>query len=269
MKRLLGFSIILLILPAIVLAQETKPKKIMIFPFKVSEKGAPEALSNDLSAALASQLSKEGDVEVLPGTQFAEVVREKKVDPNRMVRIAGRYDLTAVIWGTLSKLEDGYALEVSLMGSDPRKRPHHFSATGKDMEDLVQRMRDLAVEIGTVALDRPKIGSISIEGNRRVPKDSILNKLRVKQGDAFRKSALSDEIRDLYAMGYFDDVQIRADETARGEVDLHISLKERPSIKEIETIGNKQFTNNQILDELTTKTLTVASASKIRDDIAR
>ncbi len=269
MKRLLGFLTILLILPGLVLAQETKLKKIMIFPFKVSEKGAPEALNNELSAVLASQIAKEGDLEVLPGMQFSELVREKRVDLTRVARIAARYDCMAVIWGTLSKLEEGYALEVSVMGSDPRKKPHHFSATGKDMEDLLQRMKDLAAEIGTVALDRPKIGSIRIEGNRRVPKDSILNKLRIKEGDAFRKSALSDEIRDLYAMGYFDDVQIRAEDTARGEVDLHISLKERPSIKEIETTGNKQFTNNQVLDEITTKQLTVASTGKIRDDIAK
>ncbi len=60
-------------------------------------------------------------------------------------------------------------------------------------------------------------------------------------------------------MGYFDDVQIQAEETPKGEVDLHIVLKERPSIKSIEVEGNKVFNKEEILDQLTTKSLAVTS----------
>ena len=91
----------------------------------------------------------------------------------------------------------------------------------------------------------------------------------MKPGEVFSRTALSDEIRELYNMGYFDDVQIRAEETPTGQVDLHITLKERPSIKSIEIEGNKVFTKDELLDTLTTKSFTVASTAKIRDDIAK
>ena len=80
---------------------------------------------------------------------------------------------------------------------------------------------------------------------------------------------MSDEIRELYGMGYFDDVQMRAEETPKGEVDLLITVKERPSIKEIEIEGNKVFSKDNILDHLTTKSLTVASVDKIHNDITK
>ena len=46
-------------------------------------------------------------------------------------------------------------------------------------------------------------------------KEAILNKLDLKPGSPFRKSAIGDDIREIYGMGYFDDVQIRADNVAR------------------------------------------------------
>jgi outer membrane protein insertion porin family len=69
-------------------------------------------------------------------------------------------------------------------------------------------------------------------------------------------------------MGYFDD-PIRAEDVAQGEVDLHITLKERPSIKTVDIEGNKVFSKDEIVDALTTKSFTVASIEKIRDDIAK
>jgi outer membrane protein insertion porin family len=137
------------------------------------------------------------------------------------------------------------------------------------VEDLVARMKQTAVEIGTATLNRPKIREIKIEGNKRIQKDAILNKLNVKPGSPFRKAAIGDEIREIYGMGYFDDVQIKAEDVAQGEVDLHITLKERPSIKTVEIQGNKVFSKNEIIDALTTKSFSVASVEKIRNDIAK
>jgi outer membrane protein insertion porin family len=155
------------------------------------------------------------------------------------------------------------------MGKDSRQKPRTFSATGKDMEQIISRLEDLSVEIGKTVLNRPVIGSIKIEGNNRIQKEAILNKLAMKQGSPFRRSAIPDEIRDIYSMGYFEDVQIRAEPAEKGQVELHIVLKERPSIKEIQIEGNKIYSTDEILDGLTTKSFSVASLEKIRDDISK
>ncbi|MBI5251674.1 MAG: outer membrane protein assembly factor BamA [Desulfomonile tiedjei] len=128
-------------------------------------------------------------------------------------------------------------------------------------------MKSFAADVGTVVLNRPKVGEIKIEGNKRIQREAILNKIDMKPGKPFRRAALGDEIKELYSMGYFDDVQIQAEETSKGEMDLRIVLKERPSIKTIEVEGNKVFTKDEILDTLTTKSFQVASTEKIREDI--
>ncbi len=267
MKRLLIIVLVGLIAPGFVSAQSLK--KVLLFPFKVSGPGVSEGTGVDLASVLGSELSREGDMEIVSGKPFENVVNERQIDNARVRRLLERAGAQAAIWGTLTKLEEGYSLEAYALQQEGSTKPRFFSITGKDMADLINHVKDLATQMSALAVDRLKVGEIKIEGNKRIGRDAILNKLDVKPGDAFRKSGIGDEIRELYSMGYFDDVQMRAEETPKGEVDLLITVKERPSLKEIEIEGNKVFSRDAILDHLTTKSLTVASVDKIHNDITK
>jgi len=269
MKRLLVTIVTILLIPAVAPAESIEPGKVMIFPLKTVSKDGKVGYSNDPAIVLGSELSREGDLEIISGAPYLSVVKRKKVDPARISRMAQRMNLAAVFWGTLTTLEDGYSIEVAAVGKNPRKKARYFSATGKNMEELLSRVQEMAVQIGRVVFNRPVIGSIKIEGNRRIQRDAILNKMGMKQGTAFQRSAVGDEIRDIYSMGYFDDVKIVAENDREGKVDLRIVLKERPSIKKIELKGNTVFSKDDILDNLTIRSFSVASLEKIRKDIAK
>jgi outer membrane protein insertion porin family len=269
MKKLAGLLIILSIFPSFTSGQDAKSDKVVVFPFRIISSGKPVTLSNELSAVLGAELGREGDIESVAAGPFASVVQETKIDNARISRICDRIGASASVVGNVSKLEDGYSLDLTVIFRDPRKKVRSFSATGKNMEEVVNRLKDLASEVGGVVSNRPKIGAIKIEGNRRIQREAILNRLNLKTGGPFRRSAVSDDIREIYSMGYFDDVQIKADDTDQGQIELKITVKERPSIKNIEIEGNKLFSKDEILDTLTTKSFSVASVSKIRDDISK
>jgi len=267
MKKLLVLLAAVLLIPAISCAQEARMQRVLIFPFKVITPGVADSYSNELAAALGAELAREGDVETISGQPFVSAIQERRIDPARIARLVTRADTQIAIWATVTKLESGYSLELNALQPAKSMRPRLFSADAKDMEELLSRMKAVSADVGTVILNRPKIGEIKIEGNKRIQREAILNKLDMKTGKPFRRSALGDEIRELYSMGYFDDVQIQAEETGKGEMDLRIILKERPSIKSVETEGNKVFNKDEILDTLTTKSFQVASLEKIQEDI--
>ena len=269
MIRILALIVSILCFPALTLAQEAQIRKVMIFPIKVVAKTGADQLNNEMAGVLGAELSREGDIDVISGMPFATAVQEKRVDPQRLVRIAERMGAQAVIWGNATQLDEGVALELSVMPVQAGKRPRLFTANAKDNAELMGRMREISAEIGATVLNRPKVGEIKIDGNKRIQREAILNKLEMKSGAPFRKSAIGDEIREIYSMGYFEDVQIKAQEAADGKMDLYITLKERPSIKNIELDGVKIFSKDEILDALTTKSFSVASVQKIRNDIEK
>ncbi len=262
-------SIVLAICVAVACAADEEPKKLMIFPFKFVSQEGKTSFGNELPVMLGSELTRGGDIEVVSGASFVELVQGRKIDPGRMARMARRMDIFAVLWGALSKLEHGYALEVSVMGRDPKQKPRLFSTTAASMEKLIEDMPNLAAQIGRAVLDRPVIGRIKVEGNRRIQPDAILNKMDLKSGDPFVRSQLAEEIRSIYGLGYFDDVKISAEEADEGRVDIVVELKERPSIKQIQVEGNTVFSKDDILDALTTRSFSVVSLEKIRNDIEK
>ena len=62
----------------------------------------------------------------------------------------------------------------------------------------------------------PLVKDITVDGNRRIQATAILNRVQTKIGDPFAPAALRDDVRSIFGLGFFDDVQIRTEEFAGG-----------------------------------------------------
>jgi outer membrane protein insertion porin family len=97
-----------------------------------------------------------------------------------------------------------------------------------------------------------KITSITSATSARRPSDAMVRaNIRVKVGDPFTASAIDDDVRNLYATGYF--LQVRVFDKREGDgVALLYVLQGLMKITDITFVGNKRFTK----EELTKKTKT-------------
>jgi len=87
-----------------------------------------------------------------------------------------------------------------------------------------------------------RIEAIRVEGNRRVSAGTILNSLKVLEGDRIDLDVESSEIiKNLFALGMFDDVQL-----SRDDGELIVSVVERPAISEFTISGNKAIPKEQL-----------------------
>ena len=132
MRRLAILSLVLVLVPLACLGQDEEPEKtILIFPFKKVEDGKRAGWSPELAAVLGAELSREGDVKIGQARPFASIIQQSRIDPARMGRFARRVGAYAVMWGTVSKLREGYSVEVNVMTASPRAKPELFSRRGK------------------------------------------------------------------------------------------------------------------------------------------
>ena len=88
---------------------------------------------------------------------------------------------------------------------------------------------------------------IVIQGNRRLENELILRSSGIDKFGTDDKS-LSLAIKNLYKTGYFEDVKIFKD-----KIIIFINVKENPIIDLISIEGNKEITDDIILEELITK----------------
>jgi outer membrane protein insertion porin family len=88
---------------------------------------------------------------------------------------------------------------------------------------------------------------IQIHGNRRIPAETIRARIFSRAGDLYDQGALERDFNSLWNTGYFEDIRFEREQTAKGWV-VHIYVKERPTIREINYTGLSSVSNSDVLD---------------------
>ena len=100
-----------------------------------------------------------------------------------------------------------------------------------------------------------KIAKIDIKhvGPAKVSDQYIRAHIRVKVGDDYLPAALDDDIHNLYATGFFYNIQATRKEETSGLVLTYV-VQEKPRLTEIKFQGNKKYSESRLRKKLTAKT---------------
>jgi outer membrane protein insertion porin family len=95
------------------------------------------------------------------------------------------------------------------------------------------------------AFDPFVVKDIRIEGIQRTEAGTIFSYMPVKVGETMTDDKAAQAIRSLYATGFFKDVSLEVDNGV-----LIVMVQERPSVAQIEIIGAKEFSKEDLLKGL-------------------
>jgi outer membrane protein insertion porin family len=132
--------------------------------------------------------------------------------------------------------------------------------------------------IGMVALLLPGIGpyllsaeespqkilSIEVRGNKRIEDPAIRGRLTLKAGDPYTAEALRAQIRLIYEMGFFEDVQIETDPTPNG-VAVAFIVKEKPFITDVVFDGNENFSEDKLKEKVTIRSQSFLDQQQVKE----
>jgi outer membrane protein insertion porin family len=112
----------------------------------------------------------------------------------------------------------------------------------------------LAVRWGADAQQPPPIliKELTVEGNRRVQEAVILGRVQSKLGGPFNPALLSEDLRAIFGLGFFDDVKMRV-EDFEGGVKIVFVVSERPFVRDIDFTGNKKIATTTLQEKIDLK----------------
>ncbi len=99
--------------------------------------------------------------------------------------------------------------------------------------------------LNAYAFDPFVVKDIRIEGIQRTEAGTIFSYLPVKIGETMTEDKAAQAIRSLYATGFFKDVSLEVDNGV-----LIVLVQERPSVAQIEIVGAKDFSKEDLLKGL-------------------
>ncbi len=91
------------------------------------------------------------------------------------------------------------------------------------------------------------IVGITVHGNRRIPAETVKSRIFTRIGDVYDLAAIERDFNSLWNTGYFEDIRFEREQTPKGWV-LHIYVKERPTIREINYTGLSSVSTSDVLD---------------------
>lgn len=109
------------------------------------------------------------------------------------------------------------------------------------------------------------IHKITILGNVKVEEGVIRAAVKSREGNPFSADQVREDLRSVFGLGYFSDVQVDIKTTPKGREIIFIVM-EKPSIKEILITGNQKVKLDDIKEKVTLTTRTILNLEKVKEN---
>ncbi len=266
---LLLFSVVLLTLPfATALRGETLPQ-VALVPLTIYASGDIAQIRRTIDQALARRLAKEGLI-LVTGTKVEKYMAERGISPSRVndyiaQQIGKDIGIKFVAYGTVTQAGQNITLELRLVDSEGEMEPAEIRAEGKGLGNLVNIAERVASGISSKIFHRQRIAKVLIRGNNRIEEAAIKLVIQSAPGDIYNPNKLREDMKAIYKMGYFDDVQIEAYDSPEGKVVTFV-VHEKPTIVKVNIEGAKNIDEDDIRSAISTKKYTILREKLLKED---
>ena len=119
----------------------------------------------------------------------------------------------------------------------------------------------LLLSVSVFAEDN-RIVSITVKGNQRIDAAAISLVIKSKAGEPLSQEKVSQDIKEIYKLGYFEDVKVESEKSDSGII-LSYLVTERPIVREIRIVGSKEIKDEKIREAIILKPNSVFSTKDL------
>lgn len=237
--------------------------KVLVLPFEINAADALQSVQASLPRILADKLKAAGVAATAEGGRAVA-----GADAARKLAAGARAEYA--VFGSISKVGEGLSLDARVVRASGGEPAAVFAsapnALGLDAAaaELADKIRPQVSAVGS----SDRIVEVDVEGNSILDKEVVLLKIKSQVNQTYDPKAVNDDVKKLFDMGYFDDVQVRL-ENAPGGKRLTFVVKEKPRIQAIGVTGNGDVKKDDVLEAMSTKSGGVLNLKVLADDLGK
>jgi len=243
--------------------------KLLILPFEVNADSELAYLKDSLPELLSERLTEAG-FEVIGQQETNKLIDEHGVeylDLSTAKDLALLGNATWAVYGSFSQVGETISLDVRLVEAFGVKPAKAVFVVKDGLINAVPAIEELSDKIKMELMRQERIEMIDVQGTEALDKEVVLMRLRVNKGDIYDPKALNDELKNIYGLGYFDDVKVDVDDLPEG-VKVTFVVKEKPRITVVDVLGVEELDRDDILELLNTKAGSVLNPKILAEDLA-
>ena len=241
----------------------------LILPFKIN---APPATAAELTMQADHTLG-----EFVAGKEFFTIDRSVAMGafdyvsswpppPADLKRFPGARTAEYIIAGTLNQFGDRYSIDLTVVDLLDDNSPKYFFRDGEIDKGLTSILTPLTNEVAAYTGRYSRYAEITVSGNKRIDSGAILRKVKSKTGDRYDAAQLDDDLRQIFQMGYFNDVQVQREESDAG-IKINFAITEKEVIGQIKIKGEDKIDTKDIKEVITLSANNIINPKEVRASI--
>ncbi len=249
-------------------ARSLETVRVVVLPFEVHTLKDLSYMKAEISEVIKRHLKEDGAV-VLEPESAPDFTWEKKAESIDGIRNFGvQNGADYVVCGSLTWIGQKFSLDAKVVESFGEGQPNVFIKEGQGIENLLGTVKQLARDIGMKLFKREKVARVLVTGNKRIEADAIKRVIKTEPGDVYLARSLSEDLKAVYSMGYFEDIRIEAEKAPEGKV-IIFKVKEKPTIRHIRFKGNIVYSDDELAEKIDIRTGSILNIFKVRSNIKR
>lgn len=246
----------------------TQDVKVAVLPFTVNAGDDLSYLQESLPELLTDRL-REAGFEVVDPAEVKRLVDEKgysSFNTKSARELALLSGAGFSVYGSLNQIGDNLTLDSRLVdayGTNPGKK---MSVTKEGLINLLPAVDDLVDRMKMDLLRLDIIAEVDVEGTKVLDKDVVLMRLTLQKGDMLTAKAVNTALKNIYDLGYFDDVEVKVETIPDGKR-VVFAVVEKPRIQALGVRGADEIDSEDILESISTKKGGVVNPKVLSDDI--
>lgn len=261
---------------------------ILVLPFEANASEDMPAAGAQVQQTIIDHLKTAG-LEPVAFGRAAALMRQTRrgaidlAEARRLGRLAGA-DL--VIYGSFNQLGDGFSMETRLVPvTSGEAVPATFErdsllALGECAQAIAERSGSMLPprEPGNSQAARGKtpalvpmgltstggLADVQVRGMKVMDPDTVLMRLSIHKGDKPDAAAINEEVKRIWDMGYFSDVQAHMEGGS-----LVFTVEEKPRIDNIIVEGAREIDSDDVIAAMDTKPGSVLNEQMLADDLQK
>ena len=110
------------------------------------------------------------------------------------------------------------------------------------------------------------ISKVTILGNVKIEEAAIRGVIKSQEGKPFSIDQVREDLRSIFALGFFTDVQVDIKDAPKGKEVIFIVI-EKPSIREVVIKGNQKVKLEDIKEKMTLTTRSIFNLEKVKEGV--
>ncbi len=112
------------------------------------------------------------------------------------------------------------------------------------------------------------ITEVRVEGNKRVEAEAVKRALRNKEGRPFEGARTSDDLKSLWALNYFADIQLLVQRLPKGVIYV-VRVTEKPAVRDVRLSGNDELSKDDFKDIVDIRAYSILDISAVRRNLKK